>query len=329
MGVTLGEPAGIGAEITVKAWTRRKEKALSPFFLIGSASALAVYADGCPVKAIGHPDEARTVFSDALPVFDIPLQQAITPGTPQAHSASMVIKAIDRAAQWALDGVISAIITNPIQKSVLYSAGFKDPGHTEYLARLAGHDPHHSVMMLAISDLRVVPLSVHIPLKDVPGLITAERLTHVLGIMHKALRTQFAIQTPRIAVAGLNPHAGEAGALGCEEITIISPTLDHLRAKGMDLIGPLAADTLFHEDARKTYDAVLCMYHDQALIPLKTLDFHHGVNVTLGLPFIRTSPDHGTALDLAGTGRARPDSLIAALSLAARLARSAHAGNPS
>lgn len=329
LGVTLGEPAGIGAEITAKAWTDRKAKALPPFFLIGAASVFDAHGLSIPIKKISHPAEALDVYYDALPVFDLPLKQAISPGHPQGHSAAMVIGAIDRAVEWALDGAISAIVTNPLQKSVLYDAGFKDPGHTEYLARLAGHNPQHSVMMLAVPELRVVPLSVHVPLKDVPSKITTERLIHVLTIMHKALQNQFGIPAPRIAVAGLNPHAGEAGALGREEIEIISPVLDHLRAEGMTLIGPLAADTLFHEDARKAYDAVLCMYHDQALIPLKTLDFHHGVNVTLGLPFIRTSPDHGTALDIAGKNTARPDSLIAAIELAARLAHSSRSGGPS
>lgn len=322
LGVTMGEPAGIGPEVVIKAWQTRKSHNLSPFFLIGAIGALKAHRLSCPVERIDHPSKAVSIFPHALPVFDIQLAHTVKPGQIDQSNAAMVVEAIDKAGAWAMNGEISGIVTGPIQKNALYAAGFKDPGHTEYLARLAGLPPEHSVMMLAVPGLRVVPLSVHIPLKDVSDSITQDRLFHVLRILHHALKTNFNIDKPHIAVAGLNPHAGEDGSIGREEIEVITPALDRLRAQGLSLSGPLPADSLFHEDARKTYDAVLCMYHDQALIPLKTLDFHHGVNITLGLPFIRTSPDHGTALDISGKNLARPDSMIAAIELAQHLSRS-------
>lgn len=325
LALTLGEPAGIGPEITAKAWMQRREAGLAPFFLIGARSAIAAHGTEVACAEIAAPEEAPAVFEEALPILERPLG-AVALGRPSQVTAAAVIGAIDDAVALALEGRAGAVVTNPIQKKALYDAGFSDPGHTEYLARRCGLDPAHTVMMLAVEGLRVVPLTVHVPLARVPALVTAERLAHVARVLNQALIAQFAIAAPRIAVAGLNPHAGEDGSIGREDLEVIAPALEALRCEGLDLRGPLPADTLFHARARQGYDAALCMYHDQALVPLKTIDFDRGVNITLGLPIVRTSPDHGTALDIAGRGLASPDSLIAAIRMAGDLAarRGAH-----
>ncbi|ARE39654.1 4-hydroxythreonine-4-phosphate dehydrogenase [Rhodovulum sp. P5] len=313
--MSCGEPAGVGPEIAAKAW--QALGARLPFFWIGDPAHLP---EGTPHTEIHAPEEALHVAATALPVLAQPFPAPAVPGQPHPENAAAVIAAIARGVELVQDGHASALCTAPIHKKALQDgAGFAHPGHTEYLAHLAGVD--RVVMMLACDALKVVPVTIHIAIADVPGALTETLLEDTLRITEAAMIRDFGIDAPRLAVAGLNPHAGEGGAMGREEIEMIDPLLDRLRAEGMRLIGPRSADTMFHEAARQTYDVAVCMYHDQALIPIKTLDFASGVNVTLGLPFIRTSPDHGTAFDIAGTGRADPTSLIAALEMAHRMSR--------
>ncbi|MEC3860634.1 4-hydroxythreonine-4-phosphate dehydrogenase PdxA [Mesobacterium sp. TK19101] len=310
--LTCGEPAGIGPELAVAAWQALRGSV--PFFLIGDPAHLP---DDTPVCMIDRPDEVQGC--DGLPVLPLAFDGPRTPGVPQPAQAAGVVAAIARAVELAQAGAASGLCTLPIHKQALAEgAGFAFPGHTEYLAHLAGQSD--VVMMLASDRLRVVPITIHIALADVPRALTTELLERRIRITHAALIRQFGIAHPRLAVAGLNPHAGEGGRMGHEEITLITPLLERLRTEGMDIRGPLPADTMFHAAARATYDVAICMYHDQALIPIKTLDFDRGVNVTLGLPFIRTSPDHGTAFEIAGQGIANPSSTIEALRLAWRLA---------
>lgn len=322
LALTMGEPAGIGAEIAFKAW--RARATLPAFFLIDDPQRLQLLAKQLgwevPVAEIGAPAEAATMFARALPVLRETLAVMPTPGKPDPRNAKAVLSSIRRAVALTCDGQAAAVVTNPINKGVLYDAGFSHPGHTEYLAELAGGNLT-SVMMLVGGGLRVVPVTIHISLRDVLRELTGPKIVETSRIVARALQQDFAIPRPHLAMAGLNPHAGEGGALGREEIETISPAIEQLRADGIDVAGPLAADTLFHAGARPRYDATICMYHDQALIPLKTLDFERGVNVTLGLPFVRTSPDHGTAFGIAGTGTASEASLVAALELADALAR--------
>jgi 4-hydroxythreonine-4-phosphate dehydrogenase len=272
-----------------------------------------------PVRKIARPDDATGAFSAALPVLPVGGAVKAEPGRPDPADAPLVIGAINQAVAAVQAGRAGGLVTNPINKDVLYRAGFRHPGHTEYLAELAGGGIE-AVMMLACSELRVVPVTIHLPLRLALDTLSAAAIVRTGRITHQALRRDFGIAAPVIAVAGLNPHAGENGALGREDLDIVAPAVAELRALGIDAKGPLAPDTMFHAEARARYDVALCMYHDQALIPIKTVDFHGGVNVTLGLPFIRTSPDHGTGFDIAGKGVARPDSLIAALRLAAEMA---------
>ncbi|MEQ9109897.1 MAG: 4-hydroxythreonine-4-phosphate dehydrogenase PdxA [Rhodospirillaceae bacterium] len=333
--ITMGDPAGIGGDIALKAWTAHRET-LPPFFVIddpGRLSAIALQLKlDCAIQTIARPADALEHFAGALPVLavDPPLATPATPGTPDPGNAAAIIGAIDQAVRLVQDGQALAMVTNPIHKASLQKAGFTHPGHTEYLGHLAGpgYDP---VMMLAsatvVGGLRVVPVTIHIAHKEAAHALTAEAIISNGLITAQALRTDFGIETPRLAVAALNPHAGEDGKFGDEEQRIITPAVTALIEHGLNAIGPLPADTLFHRDARESFDAVLCMYHDQALIPLKTLDFYGGVNVTLGLPFVRTSPDHGTAFDLAGTGKARCDSLVAALRMAHKIATHRNAAN--
>ncbi|SNR42067.1 4-hydroxythreonine-4-phosphate dehydrogenase PdxA [Puniceibacterium sediminis] len=313
--LTCGEPAGIGPELAVAVWDILRGEV--PFFWIGDPAHLPA---GAAYRLIDSPDEVLQGHKGGLPVLPHAFAGDRTPGTAQPAQAQGVIDVIARAVALARSGAASALCTLPIHKQALQEgAGFSYPGHTEFLAHLA--DVDEVVMMLASSQLRVVPATIHIPLSEVPQALTAELLTKRIRITHRALQTQFGIPAPRIAVAGLNPHAGEGGRMGREEIDLIIPVLDSLRAEGMNLIGPMSADTMFHAAARERYDAAVCMYHDQALIPIKTLDFDQGVNVTLGLPFIRTSPDHGTAFDIAGKGLANPSSTIAALRMAWAMAQ--------
>ena len=308
--LTCGEPAGVGPEIAALA--RAALGNSLPFFWIGDPRHLPV---NCAYQLIETPAQACSVASDTLPVLPHPFASPATPGTAKPEHAADVIAVIARAVALVQAGEASAICTAPIHKKALKDgAGFAFPGHTEFLASLGGVD--RVVMMLACSELRVVPVTIHIAIADVPGALTAEVLTETLRITYAGLVQDFGLPNPRIAVAGLNPHAGEGGAMGHEEATLISPVLDLLRAEGMQIAGPLPADTMFHAAARARYEVAVCMYHDQALIPIKTIDFAGGVNLTLGLPFIRTSPDHGTAFDIAGCGIADPTSLIAALRMA-------------
>lgn len=309
--LTCGEPAGVGPELAQKAWEALG--ASLPFFWIGDPAHLP---PDCKVTLIERPDQAIGVTD--LPVLAHPMPGVLTPGTPNPSHAQGVIDAIARGVDLVRTGEASALCTAPIHKKALQDgAGFAYPGHTEYLAALT--NTQRVVMMLASDQLRVVPTTIHMPLRDVADALTRELLSETIRITHAALIRDFGLPAPRIAVAGLNPHAGEGGKMGMEEVELIAPLLDELRVDGIDLIGPLSADTLFHAAARATYDAAVCMYHDQALIPIKTLDFDRGVNVTLGLPIVRTSPDHGTALDIAGRGIANPTSLIEALKMAARM----------
>jgi 4-hydroxythreonine-4-phosphate dehydrogenase len=329
LALTLGEPAGIGSDLTLAIWCRRVELDLPPFYLIGDANFLARRAQllGLDVPLVNvAPQEASAIFARALPVSPLGLSITAAPGKPDASSAPAAIAAIRRAVKDVLAGSVAAIVTNPVAKNVLYRSGFAEPGHTEFLARLAAEatgKPLHPLMMLWSTKLAVVPVTIHLPLRDVPARITADLVVETGRIVARDLAARFGIARPRLAIAGLNPHAGEDGALGGEDAAIVAPAAKRLQAEGIDAHGPLPADTLFHERARATYDVALCMYHDQALIPIKTLAFDHAVNVTLGLPFVRTSPDHGTAFDIAGTGRANPSSLVAALTLAARLSAKA------
>jgi 4-hydroxythreonine-4-phosphate dehydrogenase len=323
LALTMGEPAGIGPEIAVRAWLARRTAELPPFLLLADPALVAASGRmlGCdlPLAEVAGPEEAASRFASALPVAPLALTRPAVPGRPEPANAAVVTGAIDLAVNWALAGRVAAVVTNPMQKATLYDAGFAFQGHTDYLAHLckcAGR----SVMMLVAPMLRVVPVTVHLGLRQAIESLSSEAIVETGRITARALARDFACPAPRLAAAGLNPHAGEGGSLGREEIEIIAPALQRLRAEGIDVRGPLAADSMFHETARSTYDAALCMYHDQALIPLKTLDFKGGVNVTLGLPIIRTSPDHGTALDIAGSGRAWPTSLLAALRLAAEIA---------
>ena len=322
LALTMGEPAGIGGEIALQAWQRRAD-GVPPFYVVDDPDRLAALARrlgwNVPVRVLIAPDEAPGIFADALPVLPIGGRPQAAPGRPDPADAALVIRSIDVAVADVQAGRAAAVVTNPINKDVLYRAGFRYPGHTEYLAELAGSGAA-SVMMLASPQLRVVPVTIHLALRCAIAQLSSAAIVHAGKVTHAALLREFGVAAPVIAVAGLNPHAGEAGGLGREDIDVVAPAIAALRAAGIDARGPLAADTMFHAAARRGYDAALCMYHDQALIPIKTLDFDGAVNVTLGLPFIRTSPDHGTAFDIAGSGQARPDSLIAALKLAAEMA---------
>ncbi len=314
LALTSGDPAGVGPEITLGAW--QALKADLPFFFIGDPQSLPT---GTPVAEISTPDEAAGVAHRAVPVLPLAMPSRPVPGQPASENAAAVIGAIETGVALVRSGAASALVTNPINKKVLIDgAGFAYPGHTEFLAALAGVD--RVVMMLASDLLKVVPVTIHIPLSEVPAALTPSLLEDTIRITAKALERDFGLTHPRLKLAGLNPHAGEGGAMGREEIDLITPVVARLQAEGLELSGPASADTMFHPAARATYDAAICMYHDQALIPIKALDFAGGVNVTLGLPFIRTSPDHGTAFDIAGSGTADPSSLIEALKCARDMA---------
>lgn len=313
--LSCGEPAGVGPEIAVRAWEHLGARL--PFFWIGDPRHLP---RGTPVREIAEPRQAERAALTGLPVLPMDFAGDAVPGTPDPANAQGVIEAITRGVTLCQEGLAGAICTAPIHKKALIDgAGFAFPGHTEFLAHLAGVD--RVVMMLACPELRVVPTTIHIPLAEVPGALTPRLLSDTIRITHAGLIRDFGIEAPRLVVAGLNPHASEGGAIGREDLDVVAPVLEALRAEGYAIAGPLPADTLFHPAARARYDAAICMYHDQALIPIKAIDFAGGVNVTLGLPFVRTSPDHGTAFDIAGTGRADPSSLIAALEMAASMAR--------
>ena len=326
LALTMGEPAGIGGEIALKAWQQRGTAGLAAFFVIDDPQRLATLASALglavPIAEIAAPDAAVEVFREALPVLPLGLTVTAQPGRLEAAHAEAVLRSIRTAVALALAGEAAAVVTNPIHKQVLMEAGFRHPGHTEFLAELsqAGRAP---IMMLACPELRVVPVTVHLPLARVAEVLTTEKIVEAGTTTAADLRRLFGIARPRLAVAGLNPHAGEGGQLGKEDDAVVRPAVEALQRAGIDAFGPLPADTMFHSAARRGYDAALCMYHDQALIPIKTIDFEGGVNVTLGLPIIRTSPDHGTAFDIAGRGKASPASLLAALRMATEMAAAA------
>jgi 4-hydroxythreonine-4-phosphate dehydrogenase len=325
LALTLGEPAGIGPDVALAAWLRRRELDLPPFYLLGDRDFLAARAMAIGIDvtfADVTPASASAAFADALPVVSTGHAITAQPGRPDASSAPAVIASIRKAVADVEAGHASAIVTNPIAKSVLYRAGFAHPGHTEFLAELAAHGGKvpMPVMLLWSPTLAVVPVTIHVSLRDAIEQLTSHLITATARIVVADMKARFGIRRPRLAISGLNPHAGEDGSLGTEEQTIIQHAITVLQNEGIDVRGPLPADTMFHPAARETYDVAICMYHDQALIPIKTIAFDDGVNVTLGLPFVRTSPDHGTAFGIAGTGTANPSSLIAALKLAARMA---------
>lgn len=312
LAVTMGDPAGVGPELILKSWEARETEGLSPFFAIADPQ---LFPSNC-IEIISEPQESLACFTRALPVLPLNLAEPAVAGQADARNAHAIIESIRQAYELADKGDAAAIITAPINKNLLYQEGFKYPGQTEFLASLADLRADQVVMMLTAPELRVVPLTIHIPIKQVSDAITEDLIISRATVILAALKRDFGSANPTLAVCGLNPHAGEAGHIGDEEIRVIAPALDKLRAQGHNVIGPASADTLFHEQARGSYDAVLAMYHDQALIPLKTLDFFNGVNTTLGLPIVRTSPDHGTAYNIAGQNKADPRSMIAALKLA-------------
>jgi 4-hydroxythreonine-4-phosphate dehydrogenase len=318
----MGEPAGIGPELILAAWLRRAD-GVPPFVALADPDHLGRLASRLgwkvDVASVADAAEAASAFPGALPVLPLAGPVSAEPGRPHRADARLVVEAIERAVALTTAGEVGGLVTEPIHKHALQSAGFGFPGHTEFLGHLAGPGAN-PVMMLAVEGLRVVPVTVHVPILEVPRRLTTELIVAAGRTTAVALARDFGLASPRLAVAGLNPHAGEAGAIGREEIEVIVPAVERLRGEGIAVAGPFPADSLFHPEARARYDAALCMYHDQALVPLKTIDFHNGVNVTIGLPFVRTSPDHGTAFDIAGTGRARPDSTLAALRMARAMA---------
>jgi len=318
--VSLGDPAGIGPEIVAKSWVMREARSLPPFFAVGDIQSIRAVWLG-PVAKVESPEEAAEIFDRALPCMQVADAGEIIPGTPSIDGARTAFQSLEVAVGLARSGSAAGIVTAPVGKEQLYSVGFTHPGQTEFVAERCGVSRDNAVMMLAGPSLRVVPVTVHISLAAVPAALTVELIRARALATAKGLHRNFHIASPRLAVAGLNPHAGEGGALGREEIEIIRPAIESLREDGLDIVGPLAADGMFHARARETYDAALCMYHDQALIPIKTLNFDEGVNITLGLPIVRTSPDHGTAFGIAGSDSANPGAMIAALRMAADAAQ--------
>ncbi len=322
LALTMGEPAGVGPEIIGLAWRALKDADGPAFVVVGDAALMR--AQGVPVQTVTTPDEAVALFHRAVPVLDVPLPAPVEPGRPDPANAGAVADWIEQAVGLAMAGEVAGLVTAPIAKAPLYAAGFRFPGHTEFIAELTADAPcagtRGPVMMLTAKDLRACLVTIHAPLAEVPELVTAERVMRTARVVHEAMQRDFGLARPRLALAALNPHAGESGALGLEEIEVLARAAAALRREGVTIADPRAADTLCHDEARAGYDAVLCLYHDQALIPVKTLDFWGGVNATLGLPVVRTSPDHGTGFDIAGKGVARADSLIAAIRLAGEMA---------
>ncbi|MND63707.1 4-hydroxythreonine-4-phosphate dehydrogenase 1 [compost metagenome] len=325
--VTMGDPAGVGPEIIARAWpvlaTQPGPLApVVPFAVIGDADVLA--AQGVKVEQVFSPSDAAAVFGRAIPVLHAPAPAPVTPGQPDPHNAPAVADWIERAVDLTLSGEACGIVTAPIAKAPMYASGFRFPGHTEFIAELTADMPFSGtrgpVMMLTAKDLRACLVTIHVPIDQLPELITADRVMRVARVVHESMKRDFGITAPRLAMAALNPHAGEGGSIGLQEVEVLRPAAAALRAEGLNITDPLPADTLFHDEARARYDATVCLYHDQALIPVKTLDFWGGVNATLGLPIVRTSPDHGTGFDIAGKGIARADSFIAAVRLASEMA---------
>lgn len=325
--VTMGDPAGVGPEIIAKAWPVLATPPgplapVTPFAVIGDADVLA--AQGVPVEQIFSPSDARNVFGRAIPVLHHPAPAKVTPGQPDPRNAPAVADWIERAVDLVISGEGGGVVTAPIAKAPMYASGFRFPGHTEFIAELTADMPFTGtrgpVMMLTAKDLRACLVTIHVAIDQLPELVTADRVMRVARVVHESMKRDFGIAAPRLAMAALNPHAGEGGSIGLQEIEVLRPAAAALRAEGLNITDPLPADTLFHDEARARYDATVCLYHDQALIPVKTLDFWGGVNATLGLPIVRTSPDHGTGFDIAGKGVARADSFIAAVRLASEMA---------
>jgi len=317
--VAMGDPAGIGPEVVAKAWALRELHDLPPFFAVGDVRAIEKVWGG-KVERVSAPIDAAALFDTALPVLSIQDAGSINPGHPDVDGARCALHALELAVGLTRSGAAGALVTGPISKAQLYHIGFTDPGQTEFVAERCGISRENTVMMLAGPTLRVVPVTTHVPLAEVSALLTVDLIVAKARVTARGLTRNFGIEHPRLALAGFNPHAGEQGSMGREEIDILIPAIEALRDEGMDIVGPLAADTMFHPRARARYDAALCCYHDQALIPLKTLHFDDGVNITLGLPIVRTSPDHGTAFDIAGKDMAQPGATIAAIRLAASAA---------
>ncbi|WP_342587363.1 4-hydroxythreonine-4-phosphate dehydrogenase PdxA [Consotaella salsifontis] len=332
LAVSIGEPSGIGPDVALQAFAARHELGLPIFFMLADPAMLSSRTKSLGLdivlSEIGQPEGAGGVFPTALPVLPLSARHRDEPGRIAPENAAGTIEAIERGVDFALTGAASALVTAPIDKKALYDAGFRHPGHTEFIAELAarrtGH-PSRPVMLLTGPELSCVPVTIHIPIADVPRALSKELIVETARITDADYRARLGVERPRLAISGLNPHAGEKGVIGREDEEIIRPAVEALRSEGIDAFGPLPADTMFHPEARERYDVALCMYHDQALIPAKTLAFDQTVNCTLGLPLIRTSPDHGTASDIAGTGKARPQSFVAALRLAARMAAGAPA----
>ncbi len=320
LAVSLGDPAGVGPEVISKAWAIREAHRLHPFFAIGDRRSIEAVWDG-PVVQISHPDEAMAVFDSALPLLQVDDPGEIVPGQPNLAGARCALDSVELAVGLARSGSASAMVTGPVAKSQLYAIGFTHPGQTEFIAERCGVAAENVAMMLVGPDLRTVPITIHKPFARVTEFLTTELIVSRARTCARGLMRDFGISAPRLAVAGLNPHAGEGGSLGREEIDIIAPAIAELRTDGLQIMGPMAPDTMFHTAARAHYDAAICMYHDQALIPLKTLYFDIGVNVTLGLPLLRTAPDHGTAFNIAGRGEATPRAMIAAIALAGKCAK--------
>jgi 4-hydroxythreonine-4-phosphate dehydrogenase len=314
--ISMGDPAGVGPEIIGKAWAENVRQQLPPFFAVGDAASLSAVWDG-PIERIENPDQASRRFRYALPVLHVHDCTDLTPGKPNADGAHCALQSLELATGFARSGAAAALVTGPVSKAQLYNIGFTYPGQTEFVAERCGIERGNAVMMLAGPDLRVVPMTTHIPLSKVFDTLDARLIEQRVQATAKGLQRDFGIANPRLAIAGINPHAGESGQMGREEIDLLEPAVLKLRTEGINIVGPLPADTMFHKEARDRFDAALCTYHDQALIPLKTLYFDEAVNMTLGLPIIRTSPDHGTAFGIAGQNKARPNSMIAAIKMAA------------
>jgi len=320
LAVAIGDPAGVGPEIVAKAWAARQLHSLSPFFAVGDAKSIERVWDG-PVTRIDDPVRASEAFGEGLPVLSICDAGDITPGQPDLEGARCALQTLEMACGLARSGAAGALVTGPVAKSQLYQVGFAHPGQTEFVAERCGVAVDNAVMMLAGPTLRVVPMTVHVPFAKVPELLSIDLVLNKARVAARGLYRTFGIERPRLAFAGINPHAGEGGAIGREEIDILKPAIAQLREEGIDAVGPFAADTMFHPRARAGFDAALCLYHDQALVPIKTLQFDEGVNITLGLPIVRTSPDHGTAFNIAGTDQAEPGAMLAAIRMAASAAQ--------
>jgi 4-hydroxythreonine-4-phosphate dehydrogenase len=320
LAVALGDPAGIGPEIVAKAWDVREQHGLAAFFAVGDRRSIEAVWNG-PVKLIASPDEASECFDQALPVLQIEDTGPIIPGDPDLAGARCALDSLELAAGLARSPMVGGLVTAPVAKAQMYAIGFSHPGQTEFVAERCGISSANAVMMLIGPTLRAVPITTHMPLREVSDHVTIDLIVAKARATDRGLTRNFGIDHPRLAIAGFNPHAGEQGAIGREEIDLILPAIEILRAEGIDIVGPLASDTMFHARARAQYDCALCLYHDQALIPLKTLHFDEGVNMTLGLPIVRTAPDHGTAFGIAGKNEAHPGAMIAAIALAAEAAR--------